>query len=304
MIEKLQTVCEQPVNALLRAYKDLEDNRSNHGAYWFGDSENGMDTKWTLWNPNGSHAMANIWISKKCTRDLYTTKNFLDERRKYKNASAIFYHFNYNLALQIAEDQVLFRRHNGSGLCLIPTGWHKRGKLLYAVAVPNPKYYHENKTGQRWKIVDYKHIDDAFMTDEEVSKRFGIDKLPKGSREENNGWLEQKAAINIFGNKDEIKRLVAAFKGNKKPRIVQSERQKEKIEEAKKHGKKWVKVQISCDELEDSVSTTLDTTKEDANLPCIAQIDTASRKYHIEKLIIVRLEQYKAYVALHIMLTE
>merc|ERR1719410_1204593 len=61
---------------------------------------------------------------------------------------------------------------------------------------------------------------------------------------------------------------------------------------------------MGCDELEDCVSTTLDGIKKDANLPCIAQIDTESQKYHIEKLIIVRLEQYKAYVALQIMLAE
>jgi len=51
-------------------------------------------------------------------------------------------------------------------------------------------------------------------------------------------------------------------------------------------------------------SKSLDVMKDDAILPCIAQIDTESQMYHIEKLIFVRLPKHDAYVALQIMLAE
>merc|ERR1719411_1190783 len=220
------------------------------------------------------------------------------------DSKGIFNTFDYNLVLQIADGQVMFWQHGGLELCLIPTEWHKRGKLLYAVAVPNPRFYFHNncgkKTVQRWKIIDYKHIRDAFMTADEVEKKYGIAPLPKGSKASNNDWIAHKREIDILGDANEFEEAICWQLERGTPKIVQSQIQKEK----KNDNHNCIVASISRDEFVqcaiDSLHYAVDNFVHE--LPCIAQIDSKKCRYHIEKLLPVYLYQYNAHVLLQVML--
>merc|ERR1719411_1591515 len=222
------------------------------------------------------------------------------------DSKGIFNTFDYNLVLQIADGQVMFWQHGGLELCLIPTEWHKRGKLLYAVAVPNPRFYFHNncgkKTVQRWKIIDYKHIRDAFMTADEVEKKYGIAPLPKGSKASNNDWIAHKREIDILGDANEFEEAICWQLERGTPKIVQSQIQKEK----KNDNHNCIVASISRDEFVqcaiDSLHYAVDNFVHE--LPCIAQIDSKKCRYHIEKLLPVYLYQYNAHVLLQVMLKE
>lgn len=211
------------------------------------------------------------------------TKNFLNESRKYKNSKGVFYHFDWNLIFQIADNQVMFRMHNRLEMCLIPTGLHKRGKLLYAVAVSNRRFYNQygKRTVQRWKIIDYRHISDAFMTADELMTKYDIDiaQLPKGSRSMNDNWMAHKRAIDIFGNTNEFEKIICSQFERGLPKIVQSEHQKEK----KNDPNSFIIASISRDEFVECVIKSLyyfmDWFVDGIELPCIAHIDSKKCMY-------------------------
>merc|ERR1719333_404518 len=98
-------------------------------------------------------------------------------------------------------------------------GLHRDKKDLYAVIVPNTK----TMTKQRWKVIDYKYINAAFMTADQLKATYGIYSadLPKGSKAEHKDWTEEKHRIVI--EKYQTKKLIRkTFQGKRKIHIISS----------------------------------------------------------------------------------
>merc|ERR1712130_1082170 len=184
--------CEETIESNLSdSYKDFQDLNSDFGAYWFGST---YETFEPYWNAQNCRSKGNIYISKQCTNDL---RNYVDEKELFGDNAALYYKFDYTVAMQIVDRQtVYFHLADGRKICLMNTDLHKNGNDLYAVIVPNT----EKRTKQRWKVIDYKNdISKAFMTADQLQNECGIHSfdLPKGSRAFHNNWQAQKHEIVI-----------------------------------------------------------------------------------------------------------
>lgn len=128
--------------------------------------------------------MSNVYIPKSnplCTMDL---NKYID--KPFKSIKKLYYKIDYTLAMQVIDKQHIFYDINNvnNGICIINTELKKNGQILYAIIIKNKKY----KSKQRWKIINYKHISQAFMTSKQIYNIYGINKkdLPIGSKIKHN----------------------------------------------------------------------------------------------------------------------
>jgi len=274
MVQKLQLVSENKINSNLSgSYQDLPNTYSEYGDYWFGHFGKKYQCFEPYFNEQDPRSKKNIYISKQCTNDL--TK-YVDE---FKDISTLYYNFDYTVAMQIIDGQTV-RIHfdDGTNVCLVKTGFHKNGKSLYAVIVPNTK-----PGTQRWKIIDYQRIEQAFMTADQLQSKKGIYSfdLPKGSKTIHNNWQKDQDQIDI--NEALIhKTLYVPHKPN--VRIIQSEKK------GNKKGKTIIKMHPHT--LYEHIIESLKKNK----LTSTVYFNFDEKKYHLEKLLPVKLPEHGAYV--------
>merc|ERR1719251_794493 len=75
------------------------------------------------------------------------------------------------------------------------------------------------KTKQRWKVINYEHINQAFMTADELTTEYGIYSfdLPKGSRAFHNDWQAEKNKIVVTP-----KLIQKSLMGKNRVHVIQS----------------------------------------------------------------------------------
>merc|ERR1719216_516444 len=84
--------------------------------------------------------------------------SFLSPQRVYD-------YLNFTTAMQIIGGEVKgIKFADGRKICLMNTGLHRGGKVLYAVIVPNAK----SNTKQQWMMTPYQHISEAFATQDQL----------------------------------------------------------------------------------------------------------------------------------------
>merc|ERR1712228_526839 len=204
----------------------------------------------------------------------------------------LYYYLNFTMAMQIIEEQAVYIKvDNGRDICLMNTGLHKDGHVLYAVIVPNTIIM----TKQSWQIIDYTHISEAFMTADQLKRTdriYSID-LPKSSRQIHNNWQEDKNRINIL--QTEPSKLSAThcirrtFQGKKRIHIIQSRRNMQ-------NGRR---VSMSRDQFAHYAITSLKHEFKINRKPiCIVHFHLRQRKYEIRKVLPVWLPEERAYVGL------
>jgi hypothetical protein len=141
-------------NVLLKFFQNYHDFNHLMNAH----ETNGGD----LFNYHQPRAKNNIFISQQCTRDL---KNYVDGG--WTNVRHIYYRLDYCLALALIDGAYLVHRD----FVLIDVHpFTRNGRKLYVLVVPNSKMH----VDQKWKIKDHKQIQEVFMTDVEVSKKYNI----------------------------------------------------------------------------------------------------------------------------------
>jgi len=183
-------------NKLLKKEIDIlkQKNKNYYNSKWF--NINKQDECYEpSWNPQNCRAMGNVFIPKSkpsCTEDL---NRYIDET--FESAEKLYYKMDYTVGMQIVDKQTIYIKFNGDNkrsICLINTELHRNGHALYAIIVPN-----DFKSKQRWKIIDYQHINEAFMTATEIVNKYGIFNidLPKGSKAKHNNFQEMKNQIEV-----------------------------------------------------------------------------------------------------------
>jgi len=191
-------VCANTTTEFVNAYADFEDARFEEiGRYWF-DIDEKYECWEPAWNPENCRAMGNVFISKECTQELITK---IDEH--YDSTERLYYRMDYTVGMQIVDKETVHFKLAGDGttdITLIHMDLHREQEALYAVVVPNC-----HKSKQKWKVIDYDRIEEAFMTKKEVMAKYGLFAfdLPRGSRVRHCNFEEQLDRIEV--NKKLIK---------------------------------------------------------------------------------------------------
>merc|ERR1719189_297682 len=150
-------------------------------------------------------------------------------------------------------------------------------------------------TKQPWKIIDFEHISEAFVTAGQlkITDRIHSIDLPKSSRQIHNGWQEDKNRINIL--QTEQSKLSATycilrtFQGKKRIHIIQSRQNMQ-------NGRR---VSMSRDQFAHYAITSLKHEFKINRKPiCIVHFHLRQRKYEIRKVLPVWLPEERAYVGL------
>ena len=136
--------------------------------------------------------MGNVFISKECTQDLI---EHIDEQ--YDSTERLYYRMDYTVGMQIVDGETVHFKmadEDQKNMTLIHMDLHRGGEALYAVIVPNP-----HKSKQKWKVVEYQDIGEAFMTKKELVAKYGIFErdLPEGSRAKHYNFVKQLAQIEV-----------------------------------------------------------------------------------------------------------
>merc|ERR550539_283706 len=289
MIEKLQCLFRQRSNSQLgECYGDLQNIPGEYGTYWFAKTYECFEP---YWNGKNCRAMGNIFISKTCTSDL---KEYIDEQ--FTKDSELYYYIDYTVGMQIIDRQTVYIHLDGNKkICLLNTELHKDGKKLYAVIVPNTM----KMTKQRWMIVGYKDISEAFMTADQLKTTYGIyaADLPKGSKAFHNNWQKQKNRIKV--TKDMIHKT---FRSKQRMHVIQSKQNLNNLNRAfNQHLDEFSAgaIKIHRHKFAKYAAAALKRVNENnEELICIAHFKFRHNEYHLEKLLPVYLPEYDTFVAL------
>eukprot|EP01083_Nonionella_stella_P090595 253081_1 len=296
MKEEEIEVAEEP-SSIDRCSIDIPENTkvsfSNHyqefgdalyyqfGEYWFNNAK-AYKCYAPSWNPKNCRAMGNVFIPKDATHDL---KPYIVE--SFDTVQKLFYKLDYTVAMQIVDNETLFIQFpdTDQAICVVPTGLHHKesGELLYAVIVPNTL-----RKNQRWKIIGYQHISEAFMTKEQLITNYGLFErdLPKGSKAKHNDFEAQLG--NIVVTEKCIKKT-----NFHKVHIVQSNQNKNRMREHAENTDNGV-FQINAARFKDLV---LQSFKKQTALTPMAHIEYRKHQYHLAQLLPVYIREIDQYVA-------
>merc|ERR1719411_2403727 len=98
--------------------------------------------------------------------------------------------------------------------------------MIYAVIVPNSK----PGAKEKWQIIEYTNISEAFMTAAELKNTYGIyaADLPKGSKVKHNNWQIEKGQIKVTQ-----KLIRDTFQSNQNVKVIRSDQNKKKFHNGK-----------------------------------------------------------------------
>jgi len=285
----------------MSSYREFVDiGYRSIGEYWFNNNRS-YECFEPHWNPQNCRAMGNVFIPKNspsCTQDL---RDYIDET--FESAEKLYYKMDYTVGMQIVDNQTLFIRPQN--ICLLNTELHRNGKALYAVIVQNTF-----KSKQRWKIIDYKKINEAFMTADELVAKYNIFRmdLPKGSKATHRNFeaLKQRIEVTkqlIRGTNWSHIRIVQSKQNlgklglnnghfNKRKHHKMNKRNKQNED---KNGNGIGVLKISERRFKALALKSLQTVKE---LTPIAHFKFRKNKYHLEKLLPVYIPEHNKYVAI------
>jgi len=188
----------------------------------------------------------------------------------------LYYKMDYNVAMQIVDKQTIyikFPENKGLGpICLINMQLHRHGEVLYAVIVQNTI-----QRNQRWKIIDYNNINEAFMTKKELINKYGlfdID-LPKGSKVKYNNFNDLKDRINVN------EQLIRTTKFSDL-RIVTNKKNNDKNGALEINERRFRKLALKS--------------WSDNELISIAKFKFRKNQYHLEKLLLVSIPEHNVDV--------
>ena len=155
-----------------------------------------------------------MYISAGSTEAL---RKYIDEY--FADSSKLYYFLNFTVAMQIIDKQTVYiKLSDGRNICLVNIGLHKGGNALYAVIVPNTKLM----TKQRWKMNDFKSINEAFMTAAQLKSEYGIysTDLPKASKAIRQNQRQENDRIVV--KRKLIDSILKTFQSKQKIHIIRS----------------------------------------------------------------------------------
>jgi len=201
---------------------------------------------------------------------------------------------NFTTAMQIIGGEVKgIKLQDGRKICLMNTGLHRGGKVLYAVIVPNAK----SNTKQQWMAAPYRHISEAFSTADQLKAAYGLcaADLPKGAMEKDQSWKTQKKQLEWYlAQRDQMTQLIRwYFHGRSKIPIIQSQKKAQNYHNGN--------ITMTRDEFAHYVIASLkalDKPQYNQEIVNIAHVDIHQHKYQLESVLPVWLEPCEAYVCL------
>merc|ERR1712087_447051 len=219
---------------------------------------------------NDCRAKANIFISKPCTA---AVMNDIDE--SFAIPARVYDYLNFTTAMQIIGGEVKgIKFVDGRKICLMNTGLHRGGKVLYAVIVPNSK----SNTRQQWMMTPHEHISEAFMTQDGLKAAYGLCPydLSKGAMAKDQTWKIQKNQLEwCLAQREQMTQLIRwYFHGRSKIPIIQSQKKAQNYQNGN--------ITMTRDEFAHYVLDSLHYALDNDEIINIAHVDIHQYKYQID----------------------